>query len=106
MKINIKPLSVNQCWKGRRFKTDIYHRYERDLLLLLPKLTIPEGNLSLKITCGFSNKGSDADNFLKPFIDILQKKYGFNDNRLYHLDITKTIVKKHHEYIDFTISAF
>ena len=29
--IEIKPLSVNTAWKGRRFKTDAYKAYEIEL---------------------------------------------------------------------------
>ena len=42
MRLDIKPLSVNRCWKGKRFKTKEYKRYERDCLLILPKLKILE----------------------------------------------------------------
>ncbi len=106
MKIDIKPLSVNQAWKGRRFKTDKYKKYEIELMLLLKKIDIPDGNLSLYIDVGFSSNGSDIDNIAKPFIDILQKKYGFNDSRIYQLTIVKSIVKKGDEYIEFYITKF
>ncbi len=103
MIVNIKPLSVNQCWKGRRFKTPIYKKYEKELLLLLPKLDIPEGKLEITITFGFSSKASDWDNPIKPFQDILQKRYGFNDSRVYKATVTKEIVKKGKEFIEFDI---
>lgn len=32
-------------------------------------------------------------------VDILQKKYGFNDRDIYELHIKKTIVPKGNEYI-------
>jgi len=50
-----------------------------------------------------SNKGFDLDNSLKPFIDILQKKYGFNDNRIYSITAMKRIVPKGEEFISFDI---
>lgn len=103
MIINIKPLSVNQCWQGRRFKTPTYKKYEKELLLLLPKLTIPEGKLEIIITFGFSSKASDWDNPIKPFQDILQKRYKFNDSRVYKATVKKEIVKKGKEFIEFTI---
>ena len=106
MKIKIKPLSVNQAWRGRRFKAEIYKEYEEELFLLLPKIKIPQGNLKLKIVFGLSNKASDVDNPVKPFVDILQKKYGFNDKNIYRLDLEKIIVKKGKEYIEFEISEF
>lgn len=103
MRLDIKPLSVNQAWQGKRFKTPAYKRYERDVLMLLKPVTIPEGDLAISITYGFSNKQSDVDNPTKLFIDILQKKYGFNDSRVTRLDLTKCKVKKGAEFIDFEI---
>lgn len=106
IKINIKPLSVNQVWQGKRFKTNEYKQYENDLFLLLPKLKIPEGKLTLLIQVGFSSKASDADNIAKPFTDILQKVYGFNDNKIYKLAIEKFDVEKGKEYISFDIQRY
>ena len=100
MNINIKPLSVNQAWKGRRFRSDKYKIYEKNLLLLLPNTSIEiKGDLKLSIVFGFSNRGSDIDNPLKPLIDILQKKYKFNDKQIIILNVEKKIVKKGSEFI-------
>ena len=102
MKIEIKPLSVNNAWQGRRFKTKMYRDFESDLLMLLPKdVDIPEGELSLWLTYGFSSKGSDLDNPTKMVIDILSKKYGFNDNRIYNINLQKQIVSKGKEFVQF-----
>jgi Holliday junction resolvase RusA-like endonuclease len=101
--IKIKPLSVNKVWQGRRFKTQEYTRYESDVLVLLPELTIPEGNLFILLEFGFSNSASDWDNPIKPFVDILQLKYQFNDSRIYKAEVVKTKVKKGNEFIRFEI---
>jgi len=104
VKLNIKPLSVNQAWKGRRFKTSEYKAFERTVLLMLPrKLEIPEGPITLKLEFGFSNSNSDIDNPVKMFIDCLQKKYKFNDKRICELNIKKRPVKKGDEFINFKI---
>ena len=103
MRIDLKPLSVNQCWQGRRFKTPRYKQYETAVMIMLPPMIIPDGDLELHIQAGFSNKASDLDNVAKPFIDILQKKYGFNDSRVYILNMYKKIVPKGQEYISFSI---
>ncbi len=102
-KIKYSPLSVNQCWKGRRFKTQNYERYERDILYLLPPMEIPEGKLSVSLIFGVSSKLADIDNPIKPFLDILQKKYKFDDKRIYELSVIKQDVKKGLEYIEFLI---
>lgn len=102
-KLNIKPLSVNEAWQGRRFKTDKYKKYESDLLLLLPKITVPNPPYRLNIVVGFSNKASDLDNICKPFLDVLQKKYNINDNHIEILHIEKQIVTKNNEFIYFEL---
>ena len=103
-RINIKPLSVNEAFKGRKFKTDKYHTFQKTMLLSLKPMAVPEGNIYLEITFGFSSKGSDIDNCLKQTIDCLSKKLGFNDNRIYKLSALKVIVPKGSEFIEFTIS--
>lgn len=106
MIVNIKPLTVNQCWQGKRFKTPEYKAYEKELLFKLKKMQIPKGKLSIFIQAGLSNSNADIDNIAKPFIDILQKKYGFNDNRIYEINMIKDIVPRGTEYIDFYINEY
>jgi Holliday junction resolvase RusA-like endonuclease len=105
MRIEIKPLSVNDAWKGRRFRTDKYKDYQKEIALKLPNIKNDfQGNLKINIVFGFSSKGSDIDNPLKPFLDCLQKKYGVNDNQIYELHVKKEIVKKGYEFINFEIT--
>ena len=106
MRVPIKPLSVNQAWQGRRFKTDAYRRYERDVLMLLRPMSVPEGDLSLSLVFGFSSKLADFDNPVKPFVDCLQKKYRFNDRAIKRAEITVETVEKGDEFVEFTIESF
>ncbi len=96
-KIKIKPLSVNDAWKGKRYKTDDYESYEEELFYMLPKYM--EVGRTLHLEFGFSNRASDIDNPIKPLLDILQKKYDFNDKDIYELRVLKRIVPKGQEYI-------
>ena len=105
MILDIKPLSVNQCWAGRRFKTDKYKTYERNLITMLPKLKLPEPPFKVSIEFGFSSAASDLDNPVKPFLDILQKKYKFDDKLIQELNLRKEKVKKGKEYIKFSING-
>ena len=104
-KIQIKPLSVNECFKGRRFRTLKYDVFIKNCLLLLPsKLIIPdEMNIKLAIEFGFSSKASDIDNCCKSFIDCLVKKYKVDDRFIYEMHVFKKIVSKGDEYIKFKI---
>ena len=105
MVIQIKPLSVNEAWQGKRFKTKKYKAFEKEMLLRLPKLKLEfEKPLSVEITFGFSNVLSDIDNPVKPLLDCLQKKYGFNDREVYELNVKKQIVKQGKEFIHFKIN--
>ena len=103
MRIDYKPLSVNEVWKGQRFKTDAYKLYERDLLWLLPNMVLPEKPYSVVLTFGMSNLASDIDNPVKPILDILQKKYIFNDKDIMELHVFKHKTEKSKEFINFSI---
>ena len=103
-KLNEKPLSVNEAWQGKRFKTPAYKRYQDEMLLLMPKAKIDvEQMLRIEFFFGFSNKASDLDNPVKLLLDIAQKKYGFNDKNVFELNVRKCIVKKGEEFIQMGI---
>jgi Holliday junction resolvase RusA-like endonuclease len=105
-RIEIKPLSVNKVWQGKRFKTPDYKAYEQFCMLSLPRaMEIPEGKLELKMRFGLSNAAADIDNPTKPILDILQKKYGFNDSRIYRLEIEKVKTEKGAEFFEFAING-
>ena len=103
-KLNEKPLSVNEAWQGKRFKTPLYKAYEQTILLTMPKAKIDaEQMLRIEFFFGFSNKASDLDNPVKLLLDIAQKKYGFNDKNVFELNVRKCIVKKGDEFIQMGI---
>ena len=104
-KLALKPLSVNKAFQGKRFKTKEYKQFERDMLLMLPKVKIDfKGNLRVDIDYGFSSVLSDIDNPNKMVLDVLCKKYGFDDRQIFELNNTKTIVKKGQEFIICSIT--
>ena len=103
----IKPLSVNEAWKGRRFKTDAHKAYRQELSLLLPKnVDIPEGQLEVEYLFNVSSKQSDYDNLIKAFQDALCDKYGFDDSRIYKATIIKNVVDKGSESIGFSFKRY
>jgi len=107
MRVDIKPLSVNEAWKGRRFKTDKYKNYENALMLILPKAAyIPEGEIVLKLIFGQSSPLADFDNPVKCFVDCLQKRYGFNDRMIKRCVIEVEKVKKGEEFIFFNMTDY
>lgn len=101
--IQIKPMSVNEAFQGKRFKTPLYKSFERMCALILPNIIIPSGELKINFEFGLSYSGADIDNSIKPFLDILQKKYLFNDSRIWEMNVKKIKVEKGQEFISFEI---
>lgn len=103
----IKPLSINEAWRGRLFKTKEHNNYLVKLHVMLPpKIKLPPPPYEVYYEFGFSSSTSDWDNPVKPFQDALQKKYGFNDKQIMRAVVHKKLVKKGHEYIGFKISHY
>ena len=105
-RIDIKPLSVNECWQGTRFKTIKYKSYEKEMLLTLKPLKLPSPPYRVLYEFGFSSPLSDLDNPVKPLQDILQKKYGFNDKLIFEMVVRKFKVNKGKEYLKFEIQSW
>ena len=64
---------------------------------------MPNPPYVVNIQFSFSSLASDVDNPTKPFLDILQKKYGINDKHIVKLILEKVHVKKGDECILFSI---
>ena len=100
-------MSVNDAWKGKRFKTNTYKRYCKDVSMLLPnKMEIPKGKLGIRIHFYFSRSTSDWDNPIKPFQDILCSNYGIDDRHIYLAIVEKFIVPKGKEKIEFELFEY
>ena len=104
-RINIKPLSVNQCWMGRRYKTKTYKNYEANMLMLLPDIELPKPPFEVLYKFGFSSAASDLDNPVKPLQDILQKRYKFDDKHIHRMVVEKVKVKKGQEFLIFEVKS-
>lgn len=103
IRMEVKPLSINQCWQGKRYKTDAYKKYEAVLLMTLPKMDLPEPPYQIYFKFGFSSASSDYDNCIKGTQDILSKKYKFNDKLIKRAVIDIESVKKGSEFFEFKI---
>lgn len=61
--------------------------------------------VSFFIVAGFSNKGADLDNVLKPLFDTYQGIFEeFNDNKVYHTELHKAIMPKGKEFLYVRVS--
>ena len=94
--IDIKPLSVNKMWQGRRYKTYEYQKYEKEFLYLLPEKREIEGKVGINLTFFLHHpQQCDIDNFFKAILDILQKrKYIKDDRNVYYLEGHKIKIDK------------
>jgi Holliday junction resolvase RusA-like endonuclease len=101
-RLPIKPLSTNNAWQGKRFKTPSYVKFQRDMLLLLPNVTL-QSISEVHLHFGFSSKLSDLDNAVKQSLDCIVKKYGIDDRYINKIVLTKEIVQKGNEFIDIQI---
>jgi len=83
--IPIKPMSINACFQGRRFKTPAYKQYDRSLdLLLMPfKRDIVKCDwYEVFYTFYLKNFGmTDGDNCVKACQDALVRNGFLSDDR-------------------------
>ncbi len=104
-KINIKPLSINAAYTGKRSRTPLYNKYKRDLSVLLPKIKLPQSPYIIHFEFGFSSISSDGDNCIKCAQDCIAEKYGFNDKLIKRWIVDVETVKKGNEYFKFKIET-
>lgn len=91
------------------FKTADYVKYQNEVRddIMGTEWIFGDSLVAFEITAGLSNRGADIDNIIKPLLDTYQGIFeDFNDNKVYHLDVTKTIVKKGEEFIDITVKEY
>ena len=96
--------------RGKRtFKSADYVAYQNEIRDEIMGVDWPFGSeqVSFKVEAGLSNRGADIDNVIKPFLDTYQNIFEeFNDNKVYHIELQKEIVKKGEEYLDVTVKAY
>ena len=102
--INIKPLSVNEAFSGRKFHTPAHKKWKLIVGILLPqKMLLPEPPYEIYLKFGFSSKSSDWDNCIKQVQDCIADKYKFNDKLIRKGVVETEIVPKGKEYFSFLL---
>ena len=80
--ICIKPISVNSCWQGRRFRTDEFKVWQNNVLFQLRKVKMIKGWVRVELVFYLKNYGmTDVDNLNKASLDCLVKKGYIEDDR-------------------------
>jgi len=104
IKIDVKPLSVNSAYKGRKFKTKEHDLFKILMASKLPKtIELPPPPYCIHFEFGLSSALSDGDNCIKLTQDSIADKYGFNDRLIKRCIVDVEKVKKGSEYIKFKI---
>ena len=84
IRVDIKPLSSNQAWQGRRFSTKAKTQFENAMRLLLPAAHV-RANPFYSVAYNFylvNFSRTDADNLVKTTQDCLVKRGIISDDRL------------------------
>jgi Holliday junction resolvase RusA-like endonuclease len=92
IRLNLRALSVNEAFQGRRFKTKKHKQFEKDVSILLPKnIQTKKGYVNIHYRFYLQNwKKTDVDNLLKPLTDVLVRNGVIEDDR----KIIKIIAEK------------
>jgi Holliday junction resolvase RusA-like endonuclease len=106
IKLEIKPLSVNAAWQGRRFKTPEYKHFENDVsLLIMAQKPGKFIDTAVEVSYEFHIKNylkTDVDNLVKPLQDVLVKKGIISDDRFIK-KITAEKFKSSEDFINISI---
>lgn len=108
--IPLKPFSTNKIYGSSasgHWKNKKYLKFEKDVkdFIRHKDIILPEnGGICFTVFYGISFR-FDLDNAIKPFMDILKVRYGFDDSRIYKIDAEKIKTKRGLEFIEFELKA-
>lgn len=107
IQIDIKPLSVNKAYRGRKFRTPEHSKFKKAMDRLLPKkIDLPEPPFTIHLEFGLSSSNADGDGPLKLTQDSIADKYGFNDKLIRKWVVEAFRCKKGEEFIRFRIEHY
>lgn len=96
--LNLEPLSINQAFQGRRFKTPKYNKWIKSGLWLLKPLKRQEKPYRIDVEL-YVGSLFDIDNALKPLFDLLKKGNIIEDDRYIEVLTIRKIISKEHKFI-------
>ena len=108
LRLQVKPISANKMFVMRnKHKTADYLAYQNEIRDELMGTAWPFGaeQVSFFVEAGVSTRAADLDNTIKPLLDTFQNIFDeFNDNKVYHIELDKTIVPKGEEFLSVRIT--
>lgn len=103
--LDIKPLSINAAFQGRRFNTPAKNQYERTLAILLPKVAVPGPFYRVDYQFYLKNFATtDQQNLLKCLTDCMVNKGIIRDDR-FIIDERIRKFKSEHDRIDVEVEG-
>lgn len=104
--IPLKPISVNDAYRGRRYKTKQLAQFKRQAALLCSSLPYTGGDIQIEYIFYLKYPlRSDTDNYIKAMSDVLVEKGVIDDDRY----VWRYVAEKRQsetEGIDITILPF
>jgi len=107
MKIDLKAITINQCWQGRRFKAPKYTQWRKDAVLLLSQHKKYKEEIEYELTINVYTRHastSDTDNFIKPIQDALVEAGIIPDDKYIKRVICEKFKSKE-DYFEYYISS-
>ena len=108
-KLDLKPVSVNEAYKGRRFSTDIHRLFKDQAAILLRRLKLPRLKPKEEffvIYKFYTSSRNDADNLIKLTQDSICAALGTDDRYISGIYVRKIKVKKGNERIEFDVFQY
>lgn len=103
----LKPLSINDAWQGRRFKSKDYNQFREDFGKVAVGSRMIEGFVRVDLVFTLTKENyshSDVDNLIKPVLDaIVDRGYIEDDRKILELTARKQLGKDY--AIELSISA-
>lgn len=107
LEIPLKALSVNNAWQGRRFKSNLYKKFEIDVCKFVRECrSMMMGPVEVSYTFYIKNYSlTDIDNLIKPLQDIIVKRGYIEDDRKI-IFMTAEKIKSKEERIEVEIRKY
>lgn len=102
-RIDFKPISLNEAYSGRRYKTEYCKAFVKAVTLMVKPQVLPPPPYKISFIFGVSNMGADWDNPIKLSQDCIAKKLRFNDKLIYKGEAEKVLVLPGKEFIMYKL---
>jgi hypothetical protein len=103
IKINYKPLSLNEAYSGKRYKTEYCRAFTKAVTLMVKPQKLPPPPYKISFIFGVSNMAADWDNPVKLAQDCIAKKLRFNDKMIYKGEAEKVLTEPGAEFIMYKL---